>query len=164
MRVVTGLFNSPAAATSAVRSLESRGVGADQISLMASDSTKKEDFGIETKTKVGEGAAIGAGLGGAVGALLAGLTTVGAIASGGIGLIAAGPLVAALAGAGAGAATGGVIGSLVGLNIPENEIKFFQDALQKGSVLVGVTCKDSDEQSLVRDAMKAAGAEKVANF
>lgn len=38
-------------------------------------------------------------------------------------LVAAGPIVAALAGIGAGGATGGLIGALVGSGIPEVEAK-----------------------------------------
>lgn len=161
MYVITGLFNTPAAASSAVRLLESRGVSSSDISLVAAEGTRRDSFGIETKSKAAEGAAIGAGLGGAVGALIAGLTTVGAIATGGVGLLVAGPLVAALAGAGAGAAAGGAVGTVVGLNIPENEIKFYDEAFRKGSVLVGVQCHSADDEETIESALKSAGATKV---
>lgn len=160
--VITALFESPAAASAAIRALESRGIPASAISLVTSNSNSPDAFVIEGKTKVAEGAAVGAGLGGALGAVVAGLTTVGALATGGVGLLAAGPLVAALAGAGAGAAAGGTVGTVVGLALPKNEIAFYNDALEAGSVLVGVTCEDSPRERTAREVFEAAGAERIA--
>jgi hypothetical protein len=49
---------------------------------------------------------------------------IGALAIPGLGrFIAAGPIMAALAGAGAGAAAGGLTGALIGMGIPELESK-----------------------------------------
>jgi len=48
-------------------------------------------------------------------------------------LIAAGPIVAALAGAGAGGAVGTLTGSLIGLGIPEFEAKSYEGYLNEGS-------------------------------
>lgn len=163
MSVITGLFESPAVAASAVRSLDARGIDASDISIVASEDTNRDAFVIESGSKAAEGAAIGAGTGGALGALIAGLTAVGTIATGGVGLIAAGPIVAALAGAGAGALAGGAVGTAVGLAIPENEIKFYNDALRKGSVLVGVHCESPAQERIAKDVFKAAGAQKVSH-
>ncbi|MDX2114841.1 MAG: hypothetical protein SFZ24_04360 [Planctomycetota bacterium] len=162
MAVITGLFNTAAAASSAVNALEARGVPSSDISLIAAEGTRHEAFGIDTKTKAPEGAALGAGLGGATGALIAGLTMVGALATGGVGLLAAGPLVAALAGAGAGAAAGGAIGTAIGFAIPENEVKHYDEAFRKGAVLVGVQATGDDRDNIVRDVLKNSGATKVA--
>lgn len=161
--ILTGLYTSPSAASSAVRTLEARGIPTADISVVAAEGTRREAFGIEGKSKAAEGGAVGAGLGGAMGALIAGFTMVGALATGGVGLLAAGPLVAALAGAGAGAAAGGAVGTLVGLAIPQNEIKFYDDALRKGSVLVGVTCEDDNRRDLVNEIFKTSGATKISH-
>ena len=68
-------------------------------------------------------------LGGALG-LLAGI---GALAIPGVGpLIAAGPIMAALAGVGVGGAVGGFTGALIGMGIPEYEAKRYEGRLQKG--------------------------------
>lgn len=163
MSIITGLFESPSAAAMSVRALEARGIPASDISVIASETVKRESFAIEGKTKAAEGAAVGAGAGGALGALIAGFTMVGALATGGVGLLAAGPIVAALAGAGAGAAAGGAVGTVVGLAIPENEIKFYDDALRKGSVLVGVNCEDSNRESVVRETFEGARAKKISH-
>src|SRR5690606_38987047 len=114
----------------------------EEISLLIGDNFDREAFAVKSQTKMPEGAALGAASGGAIGALIGGLTAVGTIATGGAGLLVAGPVVAALAGAGAGAAGGGVLGGLVGAAIPEHEVKHYEDALSKGSVLIGVTCEE----------------------
>ncbi|MEQ9096672.1 hypothetical protein AY599_08080 [Leptolyngbya valderiana BDU 20041] len=163
MTVVTGLFDTPGDAAAAVHTLEARGIPENEISIMAGENFKKDAFAIDSHSKLPEGVAIGAGTGGAVAALAAGLTTVGAVATGGAGLLVAGPIVAALAGAGAGAATGGVVGGAIGAAIPEHEVKHYEDAVQKGSVLVGVHCDDSDHQSIAKQTFKDCDADRVSS-
>lgn len=157
--LITGVFKSSDQAARAIEALLQGGIARDDISIVASEGTKVEAFGIQKHTKAAEAAAIGGGLGGAVGALIAGFTAVGALATGGLGLIAAGPIVAALAGAGAGAAAGGVLGGLIGLGIPEHEVKFYEDALNKGSVLVGVKT-DPGRRQFIEETFQRFGAEK----
>ncbi len=158
--LITGVFNESSKATQAIDRLHAAGFANSEISIVASESTSDHAFAVRTGSKVGEGAAIGAGLGGGVLALLAGLTAVGVVASGGIGLIAAGPLVAALAGAGAGAAAGGLVGGLVGLGIPEHEAKYYDGIIEKGGVLVGVKA-DGDRREIAKTIFKECGAETV---
>lgn len=160
-KVITGLFGSPTEAAAAMDALIAKGVDPAHISVVASEAVDTEAFAIEDSSRVGEGAAIGAGIGGGVGALIAGFTTVGALASTGLGLIAVGPVVAALAGAGAGAAAGGVLGGLAGLSIPEHEIKHYEGAIERGSVLVGVSDTTPLDSASVRDVLEAYGADKV---
>jgi hypothetical protein len=160
--VITGLYETPNRAATAVRALEDEGIPGEDISLLIGDNFDRDAFAVETHSKLAEGVAVGATTGGAVGALVAGLTAVGTIATGGTGLLVAGPLVAALAGAGAGAAGGGVLGGLVGAAIPEHEVKHYEDALSKGSVMVGVTVPDELEDTAKR-TLKEAGAIKVSH-
>ena len=161
MSTITGLFDSAAAAGDAVRALDARGISAADISIVAAEGIRRETFGIQEHTKAAEGAAIGAGAGGALGALIAGFTMVGSLATGGVGLLAVGPIVAALAGAGAGAAAGGAVGTAVGLAIPEHEVKMYDDALRKGSVLIGVQCEDDETEKAVKEVFKAQNAKKI---
>lgn len=155
--LVTGIFENGDDAAAAIAALTARGISRDAINVLAGEDAKIEAFGVRKKSHAGEGAAIGAGTLGTVGALVAGFTAVGAIATGGIGLLAAGPIVAALAGAGAGAATGGVLGGLIGLGIPEHEVKFFENSVSKGSVLVGVKTAGADAGE-IRRILKDHGA------
>jgi hypothetical protein len=158
---ITGLFEHPHQASAAVDDLIAAGVPVKAVSVVATDSLGEESFGIREKTKVAEGAAIGAGTGGSIAALVAGFTAVGALGATGIGLLAAGPIVAALAGAGAGAAAGGLIGGAIGLGIPEHEVKFYEDKLEKGAVLVGVDTDRVRNQD-VKEIFRRHGADRVA--
>jgi hypothetical protein len=73
------------------------------------------------------------------------LTGIGALAIPGLGpLIAAGPIVAALAGVGAVGAVGGVIGALAGMGVPEYEAKRFEGRIKQGGVLMSVHCDNDD--------------------
>ena len=44
--------------------------------------------------------------------------------------------------------------------MPEHEVKFYEDALEKGSVLVGVEHTD-DNKKLVKETLDDCNAEKV---
>jgi hypothetical protein len=88
---------------------------------------------------------------------------VGALAIPGIGpVIAAGPLLAALAGIGIGGALGGFTGSLVGLGIPEYEAKKYEGQLLKGGILVAVRCETPQQADRAREVFAASGAQDVA--
>ncbi len=158
--LVMGLFVETADAERALGGLMAAGFRREEISALAADRRAQAELGIEKHSKVGAGAAIGAGFGGAVGALLAGFTAIGAITTGGVALVAAGPLVAALAGAGAGAAAGGVVGGLTGLGIPEHEVKFYRESLEKGAVLIGVRC-ENERADDVRGIFKSSSASRI---
>ena len=159
-KLVTAIFNSRAAAEMAVEELTRAGFAPEDVSLLMSDSTRGREFAVRKATKAPEGTATGATVGGVIGAVAAGLAAVGSITIPGIALVAAGPVVAALAGLGAGAAAGGLTGALIGLGIPEHEAKFYDKEIEKGGMLVGVYCHD-DRLKLARDILDAAGAEKV---
>jgi hypothetical protein len=157
----TGLFDSPAAAARVVRHLEESGFSASEISVVTADGTRPEAFAIEDHTKIGEGLAVGAGFGGALGAVVAGLAAAGTIVTGGVGILATGPLLATLVGAGLGAAAGGAVGAAAGLSIPEHEVKFYDDALREGGVLVSVRCDDDEERSTATDVFEKEYAQRI---
>ncbi len=159
--LVTGLFNTRASAELAVEQLVNAGFSRDDVSILMSDATRGREFAITEDTKAPEGAATGAAVGGVLGAIAASLIAVGIIALPGIGLVAAGPIIAALAGAGAGGAAGGLIGALAGAGIPEHEAKFYSEELSKGGILVGVYTHD-DRADVAKDIFKNIGAESVA--
>jgi hypothetical protein len=158
--LVTGLFKSRADAERAVEDLVHYGWSRDDMSLLMSDATRGREFGLAMATKAPEGAATGATIGGVLGAVAAGLVALGVLAVPGLGLVAAGPIVATLAGLGAGAAAGGLTGALIGLGIPEHEAKFYNEEIEAGGILVGVYTH-SDRADQARKILDAAGAEKV---
>ena len=161
-KLVTGLFKSRVAAESAVDAILKRGYTRDDISVLMSDATKTKEFAVETRTHAADGAGIGAGIGGAAGAVLAAITaTAAAITLPGIGLVIAGPIVAALAGAGAGGAAGGLIGALVGAGIPEHRAKVYDAGLRGGGILIGVEAKSNEDGDQIEKLLTDLGAEHI---
>lgn len=131
------------------------------VILPERDRTTK-DFAHEIHTKAPEGAATGAGTGAAVGGVLGWLVGIGALAIPGVGpLVAAGPIVAALAGAGAAGATGGLVGGLIGAGIPEVEAKRFAGRIREGGYLISVHCDDRDWASRAKEILDASGGRDV---
>ena len=89
---------------------------------------------------------------------------IGALAIPGVGpLIAAGPIMGALAGLGVGGAVGGLIGALVGMGIPEYEAKRYEGRIKDGGILLSVHCDTSDEVSRAKDILKQTGADDIAS-
>ena len=161
-KLVTGLFKSRAAAEAAVDAVIKRGYTRDDISVLMSDATKTKEFAIEQGTRAADGAAVGGALGGVAGAALAAILAVGtSVALPGLGLVIAGPIVAALAGAGAGGATGGLIGALVGAGIPEHRAKVYDAGIRSGGILIGVEAKTDEDADKLEQLLGDLGAENV---
>jgi len=92
------------------------------------------------------------------------LAGIGALAIPGVGpLIAAGPIMAALAGIGVGGAIGGVTGALIGMGIPEYEAKRYEGRLKKGGILFSVHCDTSEEIKLAKKVIERTGGEDIAS-
>jgi hypothetical protein len=87
---------------------------------------------------------------------------IGALAIPGLGpFIAAGPIVAALAGVGAGGVVGGVTGALIGFGIPEFEAKRYEGRIRKGAILVSVHCDNSQRSDAAKRIMERTGATDI---
>jgi hypothetical protein len=122
------------------------------------DQRGTRDFAHEKETKAPEGTTAGVTAGGVIGGTLGVLAGIGALAIPGIGpFIAAGPIMAGLAGLGVGGAVGGLIGALVGMGIPEYEAKRYEGRLKSGGVLLSVHWDTSDEISRAKDLLKGTG-------
>ena len=125
--------------------LRAAGYRNTDISVLFPDNRGTKDFAHEKNTKAPEGTTAGAASGLAIGGTLGWLAGIGALAIPGIGpFIAAGPIVAALAGAGAGGALGGLVGALVGMGIPEYEAKRYEGRIRSGGILMSVHCDNSE--------------------
>jgi hypothetical protein len=102
--------------------------------------------------------------GGVIGGTLGLLAGVGLLAIPGLGpFIAAGPIMAGLAGLGVGGAVGGVTGALIGMGIPEFEAKRYEGRLQKGGILLSVHCDTSDEIKRAKEVMERTGGEDISS-
>jgi hypothetical protein len=105
---------------------------------------------------------IGATAGGALFGSLAVLAGAGALAIPGLGLlIAAGPLLAGLAGLGVGGALGGFGGALVAMGLQEDEAKRYVSHVGGGKTLVVVHCVTRQEVLKAEAALARAAAEDV---
>jgi hypothetical protein len=161
---VFGIYPSTAAAETAVDRLVDGGFSNEDISVLMSDVDNTRDFAHQKATKAPEGTAIGATTGGVVGGTLGLLAGIGALAIPGVGpLIAAGPIMASLAGFGVGGAVGGLVGALAGLGIPEYEAKRYEGRVKDGGVLLSVHCDTSGEITRAKEILKETGADDIAS-
>ena len=124
------------------------------------------DHGTEGQMKSGthasEGMVEGGELGTAIGATVGAILAIGtSIAIPGLGLIVAGPIIAAFAGGGAGAVAGGAIGGLVGLGFPESNAKAYEEALKKGGVVFGVVPHSEEDAKAIRKCFEEQKADNI---
>jgi hypothetical protein len=162
---VFGIYSTRAAVENAADSLVEAGFPASDISVLLPESLGGlREMGTEKATKAPEGAAAGATTGGVIGGTLGLLAGVGLLAIPGLGpFIAAGPIVAGLAGLGVGGAVGGVTGALIGMGIPEFEAKRYEGRLQKGGILLSVHCDTSDEIKRAKEVMERTAGEDISS-
>jgi hypothetical protein len=162
---VFGIYSTRTAVENATDSLIRAGFPASDISVLLPESLGgPKDMGTEKATKAPEGTAAGVTTGAAIGGTLGVLAGVGLLAIPGLGpFIAAGPIMAGLAGLGVGGAVGGVTGALIGMGIPEFEAKRYEGRLQKGGILLSVHCDTSEEINLAKEVLRASGAEDVSS-
>ena len=159
-----GIYSSRSAAEAAVDQFTAAGFSNQDVSVLMSDNRGSKEFATEKNTKAPEGTTTGVGVGGAIGGTLGLLAGIGALAIPGVGpLIAAGPIMGALAGLGVGGAVGGLVGALVGMGIPEYEAKRYEGRVKDGGILLSVHCDSSDEISRAKDIFKATGAEDISS-
>jgi hypothetical protein len=161
---VFGIYQTREAAEEAVDGLRKANFRNTDISALFPDNTGTKDFAHEKNTKAPEGASTGAASGAVAGGVLGWLVGIGALAIPGIGpFIAAGPIMAALAGAGALGAFGGIVGALVGMGIPEYEAKRYEGRVKHGGILLSVHCDDSHWAKRAEEILKMTGAEDVSS-
>jgi hypothetical protein len=161
---VFGIYKSSTQAEHAVDRIIAAGYSNNDISVLLPDSQSSKEFAHEKNTKAPEGTAAGVTTGGIIGGTLGLLAGIGTLAIPGIGpFIAAGPIMASLAGLGVGGAVGGLIGALVGMGIPEYEAKRYEGRVKDGGVLLSVHCDTSDEISRAKDLLKQTGAEDISS-
>ena len=128
-----GVFSTVEAVRCAVQGLLGAGFPIEQITVMCSDETKERYFhefehqepaGTYTPTAAITGATIGALLGGAS-------VVVASAATGGMALLAAGPITAW-----AGGVAGGLVGAMMTRGVEKELANFYQQAVMDGQILV----------------------------
>src|SRR5271167_5229993 len=161
---VFGIYPTYSDVENGVEALKAAGFRNTDISVLFPENVGSKDFAHEKNTKAPEGATAGAVTGVVLGGALGWLVGIGALAIPGLGpVIAAGPIMAALAGAGIGSAVGGLTGALVGMGIPEYEAKRYEGRIKEGGILLSVHCDTSDEIKRAKEIMKNTGAEDISS-
>jgi hypothetical protein len=159
-----GIYTTQASVENAVDELKAAGYRNTDISVLFPENVGTKDFAHEKHTKAPEGATTGAGTGVVLGGALGWLAGIGALAIPGLGpFIAAGPIMAALAGAGVGGTVGGVVGALVGMGIPEYEAKRYEGRVKSGGILLSVHCDNSEWTKKAKEILERTGAEDVSS-
>jgi Protein of unknown function (DUF3341) len=159
---VFGIYANRNAVEEAVDHLRAGGFRSTDVSVLLSENAGTKDFAHEKNTKSPEGAATGGVAGGIAGGVLGWLTAIGVIVIPGVGpLLAAGPIVAALAGVGTLGAVGGIIGGLIGLGVPEYEAKRFEGRIREGGILLSVHCDNHDWVKRAKDILMHTGAQDI---
>lgn len=167
-KMLTAVFRDRHTATQTYEWLQQRGYSSSDINVLMSDSTRAAFEGndaerrIKAGSRAAEGIAAGGAIGTAVGATVAAIAAVGtSVALPGLGLVIAGPILAALAGGGVGAVAGGVLGALVGLGIPESNARAYEEALRDGGVVIGVVPRSSEEYQAIHNYFEEQEADNI---
>jgi hypothetical protein len=168
---VIGVFNDQMTAQRAIERLKDAGFAPDDIGILMQNQQGAQNLATQTGTKAGEDAGKGAVAGGLLGGLGGLLVGIGALAIPGIGpVVAAGPLAAGLGavlgstatGAVVGAGVGAIDGALIGMGVPENEARVYEDRFRQGRILVTVKAGFNRYDDAWR-ILRNAGAEDI-NF
>jgi hypothetical protein len=161
---VFGIYRDRGTVENAVDTLRQNGFRNTDISVLFPDNVGTKDFAHEKNTKAPEGTATGATTGAVVGGGLGWLAGIGALAIPGLGpFIAAGPIMAALAGAGVGGTIGGITGALIGLGIPEYEAKRYEGRIKEGGILLSVHSDNSEWTKKAKEILKSTGADNISS-
>lgn len=161
-KAVYGVYLDQPKLEAAVQRLKDAGFQSSEISVVFPDKRQASQFAVEHNTKAPEGAVTGGGTGIVVGGVLGWLAGIGSLAIPGVGpLIAAGPIVSALAGAGLGGAVGGLAGGLIGMGVPEIEAKRYEREVKEGRMLLSVRCDDPRYAASARSILQETGARDI---
>jgi hypothetical protein len=151
---VFGIYRDRTSVETAVDALRQQGFRSTDISVLFPENQGTKDFAHEKNTKAPEGAATGA----------TSVVGIGALAIPGLGpFIAAGPIMAALAGAGAGGVVGGLAGALVGMGIPEYEAKRYEGRVKEGGILLSVHSDNSEWTKKAKETLERTGAQDISS-
>ena len=161
---IFGIYATPAEAERGVDHLLNAGFTQQDISVLLPDDEGTRTFAYKHQTHAPEGAATGVTAGGLLGGTFGLLAGLGALAIPGVGpFLAAGPIMAALAGAGVGGTLGGVVGALVGAGVPEFVAERYERHVKDGGTLLSVHCDTDVEIDAAEDCLQATGAKHISS-
>ena len=159
---VLGIYPDYSSVENGVDVLKEAGFRNTDISVLFPEKVVSKEFAHKKRTKAPEGAMAGAGTGAILFGTLGWLVGIGALAIPGLGpFIAAGPIMAALAGVGVGGAVGGITGALIGMGIPEHEAKRYEVRVKEGGILLSVHSDNANWTKRAKEIMERTGAQDI---
>jgi len=154
-----GVFPDRSKAERAIERLLAVGIDRDHVSVVCPQCEDDLPAGVEEQDPAGEHTVDASVKGGTVGALAGFLTAAIAIpATAGASVLVAGPILCATA---AGAVSGGFIGAMMTRGFEPAIADYYDQAVQRGRVLVAVESEVPGELELAEQTLDAAGAEPV---
>lgn len=161
---VFAIFLDESALNKAVDMLKSQNFRSQDISVLMPSGEDSKEFAFKKHTKAPEGATTGAASGAVAGGLFGWLVGAGVLSIPGFGpFIAAGPIMAAIAGAGVGGTIGGLAGGFIGLGIPENEAQKYEAYMNEGAMFISVHVDDEKWETKAKEILEENGALNVSS-
>jgi hypothetical protein len=158
---VCGIYSNRIQTEGVVDALIQAGFSATDISLLLPEDEPAPAAARPRHTRASGAAATGVAASGVILGAIAMLAGVGSLAVPGFGpLIAAGPIVATLAGSGTTA--GGLLATLVGMGIPEYDARRYEGRVKRGGILVSVHGDSPEEIRRAHTVLETTGAEDIA--
>ena len=163
--VVTAVFRTPEQVESAYQAAVEHGYTIGDVNVVMSEDTRRRlytqqpDAASEIGKKAAEGAELGGPTGGRVGiAITIGAAVAAAAALPGLGLVAAGPIAVALAGAGAAGLAAGLITAAADWGLPEDRTRLYEAEISDGAILIGVTTRNEEDAASISRRWQELGA------
>jgi len=156
-----GIFANVAQADQAVAGLLTTGFDKDHITVICSNEAKEHHFrAFEHEHLAGADTPLAAAAGGVIGALLGGVaSTVMIVGTGGVALIAVGPLLAGL-----GAIVGGFVGAMTTRGMDRELVNYYEQAVTQGMILVAAESHSHDSSAKLVEAeqiLAKAGSQPI---
>lgn len=153
VRHLAAVFAGREEAAAAIHELKESGrYQGGEIGVAMRDRTEEGELAHETGSHTRAAAGLGLLGGGVLGGLAGWLVAAGVLGIPGVGPVVAGGALAtalgvtggtAAVGAGVGATAGGLAGALVGLGIPEEDARWYEQGFREGGVVVTVRTQDT---------------------
>ena len=154
---VYAMFKNALIAQQALKALEPLHLDARDVSLITTQKAYEQEEMREVfpGDKLHEESVHAGKVGGLASAVVAALTAIAGVVSGGAGLLAAGPIIALVTGA------GGVLGGLLGAGFTENAALRIDNAIKAGHAVILVHAENKEIAHHAEAALKSQGAEEV---
>lgn len=164
--LVNAVFSNRNDAQKAYDELIYRGYKPEEINVIISDETHRIHHEKIAEEKPAhstmENAGIGSAIGGTAGAIAGAIIAIGTtVVIPGLGIAVAGPLLAALTGAGAGGLTGGIVGALHNRGIPKEHAEAFESSIREGGVVISFTPRTVEDRMEIIEAWNRYNARQL---